>query len=993
MATFSWKGSASGSWADGTLWVGGVVPNDPAAEVGIAQPGAYTVTIGEGVGIAVQNLTQAANASLVVAGQLDIGANSTFGPTTVTAAGTLSGTGSIALGGALLDNQRLVESKVNGGFLRVTSGSVTNSGTLAANGTGTLLFLDRVTLTNLAAGTLTGGTYVMSGQLEGGTTATMRLSDAVGSAVITTLAATVRLEFVNSSLVARDAPGGTFVALESSLTTIADGGRLELLGSRGWSTANALGVEGAIRLEGGTINAAGGIAIGAGGTVEGFGGIANAVSVGGVLRASGGVLAPGVLTGTGTIDVAAGAEIRLVAGSYGHAITGSGIVRAMSGTVGLEGPVGAGVVVKAEAGTVLDIAQDFAGTLAFAGAGATIRLQDPAGFSGVLLGFETGVTLDLAGVVATGAVAGATSVDIATGGGTVSIALGGDYRGKAFNVASDGAGGSLVTVANVSYALDGPFWGDGTVTWSFAAANFPGSVASFSGFLDPAVQVAEAQAFRDAFARWAEVSGLRFVEVADAASADAVADIRVGWGNFGSPVGQTIGNAAYSFSNTGKNIIPGAIVRLQDPALTPLVDDGGTLVYQGTVSSLAQVALHEVGHALGLGHASAAVDPAAVMQPTASTGNRNLAVGDIAGVRALYAGVQDVAAPCFARGTHIRTVRGEVAVEMLRPGDRVATQVGGTRVVRWIGHRHVRIAAHPRPWDVRPVRVRAQAFGPGQPERDLWLSPDHAVFAEGLLVPVRYLVNGATIVQEAAEDITYFHVELDDGGGGAVHDVILAEGLAVESYLDTGNRHAFANGGASMMLHPDFGRAGNGPDGCMKFTLGGAALADLRTVLLAEATALGHAITRDPALHLSVAGRALRAERRDGWYAFALPPGAERARLVSRSVVPAWIDCLSDDTRRVGVAVTAISLDGRAVPLDDAGLAEGWHGPEAGWRWTGGAAVLPCGGARRLEVAVAPFQSYWMAVAGTSGRYPAAGAMPVTAASASAFRRATAARR
>jgi hypothetical protein len=34
--------------------------------------------------------------------------------------------------------------------------------------------------------------------------------------------------------------------------------------------------------------------------------------------------------------------------------------------------------------------------------------------------------------------------------------------------------------------------------------------------------------------------------------------------------------------------------------------------------------------------------------------------------------------------------------------------------------------------------------------------------------------------------------------------VILANGLPTESYLDTGNRSAFANGGAGVALFPDF---------------------------------------------------------------------------------------------------------------------------------------------------------------------------------------------
>jgi hypothetical protein len=73
----------------------------------------------------------------------------------------------------------------------------------------------------------------------------------------------------------------------------------------------------------------------------------------------------------------------------------------------------------------------------------------------------------------------------------------------------------------------------------------------------------------------------------------------------------------------------------------------------------------------------------------------------------------------------------------------------------------------------------------GAPRRDLFLSPDHAVFVDGALIPVRYLANGATIVQERRDQVSYWHVELDR------HAVILAEGLACESYLDTGNRASF----------------------------------------------------------------------------------------------------------------------------------------------------------------------------------------------------------
>ena len=159
---------------------------------------------------------------------------------------------------------------------------------------------------------------------------------------------------------------------------------------------------------------------------------------------------------------------------------------------------------------------------------------------------------------------------------------------------------------------------------------------------------------------------------------------------------------------------------------------------------------------------------------------------------------------CFAAGTRIATDRGEVAVEALVVGDRVATarKAGATfREVRWIGYRHVDLLGHPDPAAVRPIRILAGAFDGALPRRDLLLSPDHAVFqggdgaAPGVLIPVRYLVNGATILPDHDLDaVTYFHVEL------ATHEVLLAEGLPAESYLDTGNRRQFTNGGTVAAL-------------------------------------------------------------------------------------------------------------------------------------------------------------------------------------------------
>jgi hypothetical protein len=154
------------------------------------------------------------------------------------------------------------------------------------------------------------------------------------------------------------------------------------------------------------------------------------------------------------------------------------------------------------------------------------------------------------------------------------------------------------------------------------------------------------------------------------------------------------------------------------------------------------------------------------------------------------------AVPCFARGTRLRTPTGWTAVEALAIGDHVLTLHGAARPVRWIGHRDVDAGRDPK---MSPVRVRAHAFGPGLPVRDLLLSPDHALFVDDVLIPVHALLNGRSIVQTGIERVTYYHVELE------THDVLLAEDLPAESFLDTGNRDAFA--GRVTQLRPNFAAA------------------------------------------------------------------------------------------------------------------------------------------------------------------------------------------
>jgi hypothetical protein len=159
----------------------------------------------------------------------------------------------------------------------------------------------------------------------------------------------------------------------------------------------------------------------------------------------------------------------------------------------------------------------------------------------------------------------------------------------------------------------------------------------------------------------------------------------------------------------------------------------------------------------------------------------------------------------------------------------VLTASGAPRAIIWIGHRRVNCDRHPRPDRVWPVRVAAGAFGTGQPHRDLFLSPDHAVFVDDVLIPVKHLINGTSIVPVPVAEVTYYHVELRS------HDVLVAEGLPVESYLDTGDRANFANGGGPVRLFPDFCTFAREALACAPFVVTGPKLEALRGMIAERA--------------------------------------------------------------------------------------------------------------------------------------------------------------
>jgi hypothetical protein len=338
--------------------------------------------------------------------------------------------------------------------------------------------------------------------------------------------------------------------------------------------------------------------------------------------------------------------------------------------------------------------------------------------------------------------------------------------------------------------------------------------------------------------------------------------------------------------------------------------------------------------------------------------------------------------PCFAEGTRILTERGEVPVEALRAGDVVVTHLGDPRVVRWIGRRRIDLRRHANPSRVRPIRIAAEAFPDNKPHRELRVSPDHAVLFDGVLIPAKLLVNGASIlVDTECRAVTYFHVELDQ------HDILLAEGLAAESYLDTGNRAMFENGGDPVRLHPDFAAEQwlRETLSCAPFASAPERVEPVWRGLAERAEALGWRlpivkVTADPDLRVMAGPRRIDpVSAAGGRYLFAIPAGDAPLRLVSRAARPCEMTPWIDEPRALGVLVRRLTVRSATgvsdIAMDGPAFGRGWW--DAEWhalgpcRWTDGDAPLPATGPVVLEVKLGGTVRYPVdAAADTSAKGP-----------------------
>ncbi len=148
---------------------------------------------------------------------------------------------------------------------------------------------------------------------------------------------------------------------------------------------------------------------------------------------------------------------------------------------------------------------------------------------------------------------------------------------------------------------------------------------------------------------------------------------------------------------------------------------------------------------------------------------------------------------CFTPGSRILTAFGDIPVEHIRAGDLVHTADNGLQPVRWIGKRQLtgsrlHVAPH-----LRPIKIFRDAFGPGLPAADMWVSPSHRFLLDNMqssllfgqeevLAPANGLVDNDKVIEDhSLNEAMYVHLLFDE------HQIVFVEGVPTESFYPCPN--------------------------------------------------------------------------------------------------------------------------------------------------------------------------------------------------------------
>ncbi len=163
----------------------------------------------------------------------------------------------------------------------------------------------------------------------------------------------------------------------------------------------------------------------------------------------------------------------------------------------------------------------------------------------------------------------------------------------------------------------------GDVYWSFATS--PGDGFGFSDYITDGTF---RDIVRDAFQAWEDVADINFIEVVDGAQTQ----LALGWDTIDGSFG-VVGEARTAGTRSTDTLFSMTDAEVRFDVSENWSTDTAGLNEVGFY----QVALHEIGHAIGLNHST---DPNTIMYASNISGIPGLTASDIAGAQAIYGAAQ-----------------------------------------------------------------------------------------------------------------------------------------------------------------------------------------------------------------------------------------------------------------------------------------------------------------------------------------------------------------
>jgi hypothetical protein len=179
--------------------------------------------------------------------------------------------------------------------------------------------------------------------------------------------------------------------------------------------------------------------------------------------------------------------------------------------------------------------------------------------------------------------------------------------------------------------------------------------------------------FARAFARWSEATLLNFTETARESDADITIGFYGGDHGDGEGFDGPLGTLAHAFSPTDGRFH-------LDAAETWVAGGDVSTASSDAAVDLESVAVHEIGHLLGLGHSAV---EGAIMYPTITSRTRkvDLASDDVVGIQSLYGSNPDFKGVTPAPATSSREMDSSDVPSAL---SRLSSAVGGVVLAAWL---------------------------------------------------------------------------------------------------------------------------------------------------------------------------------------------------------------------------------------------------------------------------------------------------------------------